>query len=396
MSCRPITFYLLAILAFFNTGYAIADIQWSGSEFAEQQLIEVIDAIEHGADDKAYQLAAELTASYPTFQLAQLIYGDLLSARGMRPVLFNDQRKRELNKLREEARARLSHEHLVVNDTLVANNLLMLSDEYQYVLVFELEKSRLYLFKNQQGTPRLVDNYYTSMGKAGIGKQVEGDNKTPLGVYRIISYLPDKKLPELYGAGAYPINYPNSWDRLHGKTGHGIWLHGVPRNTYSRPPLDSEGCVVVSNVNLQKIGNRIDLGKTPVVLARNVRWVSHTENKQLRTTLQNHFEAWRQDWMSLDVEAYLQHYSADFSTSKYTLKSWQTHKRKIAPGKSFIEVKTTQEDMFVYPDTNNKKPLIVIRFEQRYRSNNFSSVSHKQQFWRQENDGQWRIVYEGV
>jgi hypothetical protein len=103
--------------------------------------------------------------------------------------------------------------------------------------VFELDKSRVYLFENQFGTPQLVDSYYMSIGKGGIDKQIEGDNKTPLGVYRITSYLSDESLPELYGAGAYPINYPNSWDRLQGKTGHGIWLHGVPRATYMPFPF---------------------------------------------------------------------------------------------------------------------------------------------------------------
>ena len=169
------------------------------SEPAEQQLLEVLDAVERGANDDAYTLAESLAESYPTFQLAQLIYGDLLSAQGMGGVVFDDQRKTAIDKLRNEAHARLSHQ-LSNHQDLIAENLLMLSSEYRNVLVFELEKSRLYLFENNDGTPRLIDDYYMSIGEAGIDKQVEGDNKTPLGVYRITSYLPDEKLPNFMGS----------------------------------------------------------------------------------------------------------------------------------------------------------------------------------------------------
>lgn len=366
------------------------------AEPAEQKLFDVLDAVERGADDTAYQLAESLTAEYPNFQLAQLIYGDLLAAQGMGSVLFSDSRKSAIDRLRDEAQARLSHQHSPNEHSLVARNLIKLSSEYRNVLVFELAKSRLYLFENNNGTPRLIKDYYMSIGKAGIDKQVEGDNKTPVGVYRITSYLPDEKLPELYGVGAYPIDYPNSWDRLHGKTGYGIWLHGVPRATYSRPPLDSEGCMVVSNVNLEQIGPYIDLRTTPVVLTKHVEWVDSSETAQLRTALEDSFRQWQSDWMSMDVDAYLRHYSADFQTGKDNFASWGEHKRRVAAGKSFIDVKIANADMFVYPETSAEESLVVVSFVQDYNSNNFSSVSRKQQFWKKEADGNWRIIYEGA
>ena len=366
------------------------------AEPAEEKLFEVLDAVELGAGDTAYQLAESLTNEYPNFQLAQLIYGDLLAAQGMNSVLFSDERKTAIDRLRDEARARLNHKHADAENSLVASNLLKLSSEYRNVLVFELAKSRLYLFENNRGTPRLIKDYYMSIGKAGLDKQVEGDNKTPLGVYRITSYLPDEKLPELYGAGAYPINYPNSWDRLHGKTGYGIWLHGVPRATYSRPPLDSEGCMVVSNINLEQIGPYIDLSTTPVILTDHVAWIDRDENAAQRSAIENSFKQWQADWMSLDVDAYLRHYSNDFKTSKDDYDSWQQHKRRVAHNKSFIDVKIENADMFVYPDPSSDEQLVVVSFVQDYNSNNFSSVSRKQQFWKKEVDGQWRIVYEGA
>src|SRR3546814_8483534 len=50
-----------------------------------------------------------------------------------------------------------------------------------------------------------------------------------------------RKLPDFYGDGAYPLNYPNEWDKHEGRKGYGIWLHGTPSTTYSRPPRASDG-----------------------------------------------------------------------------------------------------------------------------------------------------------
>ena len=371
-------------------------------EFAEQQLLGVLSAIAGGAGDQAYTMANTLVQEYPNFQLAQLVYADLLSAQGSSPVLFNDSRRDGLKNLRAEANARMLQQDALYQDELVAASLLLLSDSYRHALVFDMEKSRVYLFANQNGRPKLIEDYYMSIGKAGIGKDREGDNKTPIGVYRITSHLNDEQLPELYGAGAYPINYPNAWDQIKGRTGYGIWLHGVPRATYSRPPLDSEGCMVVSNINLLKIGERMDLGKTPVILTRSVRWVEPGANDVLRDTIQAQFEDWKRDWMSRKSDAYLSHYSKNFSTERHDYDSWQLHKRRVAASKSFIKVDTSEVDMFIYPTDQStdfsadNAEMINVRFAQNYQSNNYQSNSIKQQLWRKESDGQWRIIYEGA
>ena len=98
----------------------------------------------------------------------------------------------------------------------------------RYVLVAELEKGILRVFEKFSGT-RLeqVKSYPITIGKQGFGKTEEGDERTPVGVYRITSQLNDAQLDDFYGDTAYPLNYPNVWDRLNQFTGSGIWLHGV-------------------------------------------------------------------------------------------------------------------------------------------------------------------------
>ena len=94
-------------------------------------------------------------------------------------------------------------------------------------------------------------------------------------------FLHDNDLPELYGNGAFPINYPNSWDKRNNKTGYGIWIHGVPRDTYSRPPLASEGCVVTSNKTLLKLKEFIHLGETKIILTEEIDWITKKEWKEI-------------------------------------------------------------------------------------------------------------------
>ncbi|MHB1691088.1 MAG: L,D-transpeptidase family protein, partial [Thiomonas sp.] len=77
-----------------------------------------------------------------------------------------------------------------------------------------------------------------------------------------------------YGAGAMPLNHPNAWDRLLGRTGGGIWLHGVPPTSYARPPLDSDGCVVLSNPDIPSLMTRIEPGAAPVVITSRVQWLT--------------------------------------------------------------------------------------------------------------------------
>ena len=145
--------------------------------------------------------------------------------------------------------------------------------EQKYAIIADTGKSRLYIFQNVGGTPRYVADYYISSGKNGSQKVKEGDKKTPIGVYFVTANVPREKLTDFYGRGAFPINYPNEWDKRHGRNGFGIWLHGTPSDTYSRPPRASDGCVVLANQDLDRIGATLQVGLTPVIISDDIEWV---------------------------------------------------------------------------------------------------------------------------
>src|SRR5262249_21339923 len=150
--------------------------------------------------------------------------------------------------------------------------------------------SRLYLYQNDGGKPRFVADYYVSFGKNGALKTREGDERTPIGIYHVTASLPREKLAEFYGSGAVPINYPNEWDQIQGRNGHGIWLHGTPPDTYSRPPRSSNGCVVLANADLNDLAHDIQIGLTPVIISEDVEWLNlddwATERKAFRAQLE--------------------------------------------------------------------------------------------------------------
>ena len=271
------------------------------------------------------------------------------------------------------------------------DQLLQLPAEVEQVILVDLEAFRLYVLAHEDGELRIVSDYYASIGKGGIDKQREGDEKTPIGVYSVTGYLPDERLLDLYGIGAFPISYPNLWDKLRGRTGSGIWIHGTEWSTYSRPPMSSRGCVSISNEHFEDLRRRVEVGRTPVIVAREVRWVTPAEVEDRRRDLLAVVEKWRQDWESLDTERYLGHYAEDFSTEEMEREEFVAHKSRVNSKKRFIRVELDGVGAYEYPGEDD---LIMVEFRQVYDSSNYSSLDKKQQFWRRQAEG-WRIVHEG-
>ncbi len=358
----------------------------------------LVDTLNHIRDrhlDEALQSIETLVELNPKFRLAQLVYGDLLLAKSQPIGAFGNlplKARGRIDELRDEARSRLrGHLSRPQQGTLPAS-MLRLSADQGRIIVVDLEMSRLYLFENDDGAPRLLANFYASIGKNGTAKQVEGDLKTPVGVYFISRHIPGAELPDLYGAGALPIDYPNPWDQRQGRTGYGIWIHGVPSNTYSRAPRSSEGCVALANADFEALVPLIRIGKTPVILADRVDWQPLSRIEQQRQVLDAAIEKWRQDWESLDMAQYATNYSLSFKAGKHDYNSWMARKTAINRKKSHIRVRLADLSIFSDP---GEEGLVVVRFHQHYDSNNYSGDAYKRQYWKREEDGVWRIVYEG-
>ena len=237
----------------------------------------VFQDIERSRLGSALEKVDALITAYPNFRLAHLIRGDLLTARARPLTTFGnlpDAPADKLADLREEAIARLKAYRNRPPSNYVPRYLLQMEQDQKYAVVVDAQRSRLYIYQNDNGRPRFVADYYFTQGKEGSDKFKEGDKRTPIGVYHVTSSLPRQKLTDFYGTGAFPINYPNEWDKRQGRNGHGIWLHGIPPDTFSRPPKASDGCVVLANQDLDSLSKNLQIGLTPVIISNTVEWLS--------------------------------------------------------------------------------------------------------------------------
>lgn len=367
----------------------------------EEVIVAAVNAIREDRLADADQLVDTLLSHRPNYRLAHLLKGDLLMARaqplaGIGSSPFADDK---LNDLREEANARLQRHSAPPPTDAIPANLLQLDPSQRYAVVVDAGSSRLFLYRNDAGVPRYVLDFYMTIGKLGFDKSREGDQRTPLGVYFITGHMPreqlDKtygKLAELYGVGAWPLSYPNDWDRQQGRTGSGIWLHGVPYDTYSRAPKASNGCVALSNPDMAALGEYL-LPGTPVVITPSIEWLSQAKWQARRSAAQAELEAWRRDWESLNTRNYLDHYASDFRSGKTELADWKAQKVAVNAGKQWAKIRLGELSLFSYPSSEGD--LLMANFLQDYRSSNLSNQSKKRLYFKRE-ARDWRIVYEGA
>ncbi len=359
----------------------------------EGALVRTILALRESGLRHALHEIDAILARNPNFRLGHLIQGDLLMARSGKPVAFAGvatSASPGVAPLQDEARVRLKRYLEAPPVDYLPAPLLQLAPSQTHALLVDTSRSRLYVYKNENGRPRHVTDFYISLGKNGIEKQREGDQKTPIGVYTVVSAR--DRLPDFYGSGAFPISYPNEWDKRHGRNGHGIWLHGTPSDTYSRPPWATDGCVALSNEDFVRLGRYVDVSRTPVVIGRGIEWRDARVWQSQREEFMAAFGRWRADWESRDTGRYLSHYAASFRSENQDLASWSAHKRKVNAAKAWVKVGIDDMSLFAYPGASD---LMMVTFRQDYRSNNLSNRTLKRQYWKREG-GAWRIVHEIV
>ena len=365
----------------------------------EVLLVEVYKALAAQQLRQAEQKAEALVAAYPNFRLGQLIRGDLLMMHTHQVKGLGDASgaaPEALRNLREEAMVRLKSLRERPDPNLLPRAIVKLRDDQKFALLVDAKRSRLYVYQHIAGGLKFMSDYYVSQGKLGVNKLREGDQKTPLGVYYITSRLGGARLPDFYGAGALPINYPNDWDRVNGRSGSGIWLHGTPPDSYSRPPLSSDGCVVLTNQDLSKLLASIEIGKTPVVISENVEFVSKEKWESERTQAMRLIEAWRADAESADPVRVGANYAPDFKSDRgEDLVTWLDRHIDFVTGGAGLSYQLRDVTTFLYPGS---REMLVITFTQQPVARGGRLTGHpvrKRQYWALLGKN-WKIVAESL
>lgn len=338
--------------------------------------------------------ADALVEAYPNFQLGHLIRGDLLLMHTRVVTTFgaaSNGSPEKLKNLRDEAIARLKSLRDRPDPDLMPKAVLRLRPDQKHVLLVDAKRSRLYVYQNQAGRLKFVTDYYISQGKLGVDKFQEGDQRTPLGVYYITGRLAGNRLPDFYGAGALPINYPNEWDKLNGRGGSGIWLHGTPPDSFSRPPLSSDGCVVLTNPDLHRLTASVEIGKTPIVISDQLEFVEKSQWDADRKTAMNLIETWRKDTENRNMTRLMANYSQRFKAEQgESFSAWFEKQQQSINRTNRASLALRDISLFFYPGSDN---LIVATFTQDSVIGKRKSSARKRQYWSKEGV-HWKIIAE--
>ncbi|GAV20093.1 l,D-transpeptidase catalytic domain [Mariprofundus micogutta] len=264
------------------------------------------------------------------------------------------------------------------------------------VFMFDKARNRMFLYESDGngGLRKIADEYVVTGSEQG-DKKVQGDGKTPNGIYRFISKLDGHELAPRYGPVAFPIDYPNELDQLHNKTGNGIWLHGYPLDVLRRPPQDTRGCFSISNNRLVEVANHVKLKRSWVIVGENFEFDQQDKKRALLESVRKAIETWRSDWTSLNSTSYLSHYHAKFRSGERDLAAWKHYKRRVNANKSFIEVRFDNMTVMHDPNRWSEGEMVVAEFDQQYRSSNYADQGRKRLYLARDSESQpWKILLE--
>ncbi len=275
-------------------------------------------------------------------------------------------------------------------------DMLKLNQSIQSLFLVDKSRSRLFVYqRNTNGEFERVADEYVVTGAKGGDKKTRGDARTPNGIYRFVAIRHDPALHAQYGPVVFPIDYPNTLDKYHGKTGDGIWMHGYPENKKRRPPQDTRGCFALPNPNLKQLEPFVVPHQSLVLIGNDFVFGDTAKQQALLASVEQSLNAWVRDWQSLDSDAYLSHYHEKFRSGKYNLKRWKRYKKRVNSRKTFIEVSLDKLNIVHDPNPWPEGEIVMVEFEQSYRSSNYSDHGKKRLYLARKQANQpWKILIE--
>lgn len=361
----------------------------SASSTADARLLRIYGLIATSQARLALEEAARLAADLPNFALAQLVYADLLATQaapneGFGPVNLPLQAVAadRLRELVAEARARVTAAGQRPPPGTVPSPFVRLDPSVKHAIVVDVSKSRLYVLENSPTGMVVVRDYYSSVGKLGMAKRVEGDLRTPLGVYFVTGRIPEARLrdpaiDDLYGDAALALNYPNQYDQFKGRTGSGIWLHGVATALFSRAPLATDGCVALANPDMLELTRFVERQQTPVLILDQIEWVRPDAALQRNAGFMRQFDAWKAARSAGDVDAQQRFYAAE---------AWR--RGGAAPTSAGPGPVVDSVSVLSWKD---ERDVVLVTYTE---SSPGGRARLKRQYWL-EQAGQWQVIFEG-
>lgn len=235
-------------------------------------------------------------------------------------------------------------------------------ESIDFLLSCDKNSSQLKFYtKDNNNSFSLHENFSAYVGAKKGDKQKEGDLKTPIGVYRLIQKL--EKVDSFYGPLAFVTSYPNTYDKVQGKNGSGIWVHGLPlhqkRDDFTR------GCIAINNTSLEHLDYDIDANKTIVYIDEQA--YPEVQKKQLILLLSQLYQ-WKKAWRESDIDSYLDFYSPCFKRNDgMDYQHFANYKRRIFAKQEYKHIHFTDINILPYPHSSRKNTFFI-SFKEQYRS----------------------------
>lgn len=287
---------------------------------------------------------------------------------------------------------------LSLSDEFLPSAILELDQKFNHhTLVVEKNTHSLFLYEyNDSGTPKLVKEYKVATGKIIGNKEVQGDKKTPEGIYTFKKFHSSENLINkygktglIYGAGAFTMNYPNTMDYRERKTGGGIWLHSTDDDLRINKGLDSRGCVVAKNKDLKEISEYIQLGNTSTIIVQDLHFLPKKNWLKKKKMIMKTLRAWMTAWQNKDFDRYINSYSKqEFMSSKGNFYRYKKYKKAVfaradRPVINFNHISILKTANYA-----------IATFEQDYSSRIINDIGKKVLYLKQNKNYEWKIVAE--
>ncbi len=285
---------------------------------------------------------------------------------------------------------------LLNDNNYESNHILAYDGVSPYLILVDKASYQLYLLQYENDQRTLKQTIECKTGRNHGDKIKEGDQKTPEGAFFFVNKysrqqllsMVGKKNAYLYGEMAFATNFPNSIDRMHGKNGGGIWLHGTDRSFENSSPNDTRGCVVTDNDDIKLLSNYIDLFNTPIVIVDSLAMSKKEDILIQRKDIMDFLEKWRSAWAEENIEKYGACYSSSFSSQRMNRKQWIARKKIIFNAYKVNQVNIDKISIFRHNSG------LIITFTQNYSASNIKHQTGIKTLQVIRENGTWKILNE--
>ncbi|WP_087704937.1 L,D-transpeptidase family protein [Campylobacter jejuni] len=221
-------------------------------------------------------------------------------------------------------------------------------------------------------------------------KKIEGDLKTPVGFYELgRKFNPGDPY---YGPFAFVTTYPNLLDKVQGKTGGGIWIHGYPLDGSRLDEFKTRGCIALFNNNLEKFAQVVQDKKVFVMTEEKEK--IRAKKDQIASLLADLF-TWKLAWTNSDTNTYLSFYDEqEFKRfDKMKFEQFASMKKSIFSRKEDKKIKFSDINISPYPNLENET-MYRISFYEDYYTKNYQFRGDKILYVKIDSKGKMKILAE--